>query len=170
MFARDDTADRAVWKTNGECAMANSQAKLMYPGLAGFYDSMLPIAETFVRIVVGIMFLIHVSGKFNVGPSGVAANVMAKNGLEPAILWAYVIIFLESVGAVCLIIGLFTRFFAAALAIEMLVALLVVHLPKGYAASGGGYEYVLLIGAACLLIAIRGGGPYSVDAMIGKEL
>ena len=150
--------------------MANSQTKLMYPGLAGFYDSMMPIAETFVRIVVGIMFLMHVMGKFNAGPAGVAANVMAKNGLEPAILWAYVIIFLESVGGVCLIIGLFTRFFAAALAIEMLVALLVVHLPKGYAASGGGYEYVLLIGAACFLIAIRGGGPYLVDQAIGKEL
>ena len=150
--------------------MANSQSKLMYPSLAGFYDSVLPIAETFLRVVVGIMFLMHVSGKFNAGPSGVAANVMTKNGLEPAILWAYVIIFLESVGGVCLIIGLFTRFFAAALAIEMLVALLVVHLPKGYAAAGGGYEYVLLIGAACFLIAIRGGGPYSVDQAIGKEL
>src|SRR5580704_11461594 len=99
--------------------MANSHAKLMYPGLAGFYETMLPIAETFVRIVVGIMFLMHVSGKFTVGPGWVAANVMAKNGLEPAILWAYVIIFLESVGAACLIVGLFTRFFAAALAIEM---------------------------------------------------
>jgi putative oxidoreductase len=150
--------------------MANSHAKLMYPGLAGFYETMLPIAETFVRIVVGIMFLMHVSGKFTVGPGGVAANVMAKNGLEPAIFWAYAIIFLESVGGVCLIVGLFTRFFAAALAIEMLVALLVVHLPKGYALSGGGYEYVLLIGAACFFVAIRGGGPYSVDAMIGKEL
>jgi putative oxidoreductase len=157
-------------ENQGGCVMANSQTKLMYPGLAGFYDSMMPIAETFVRIVVGIMFLMHVMGKFNAGPAGVAANVMAKNGLEPAILWAYVIIFLESVGGVCLIIGLFTRFFAAALAIEMLVALLVVHLPKGYAASGGGYEYVLLIGAACFLIAIRGGGPYSVDQAIGKEL
>jgi hypothetical protein len=59
-----------------------------------------------------------------------------------------------------LIVGLFTRFFAAALAIEMLVALLVVHLPKGYAAGGGGYEYVLLIGAACFLIAIRGGSVF----------
>ena len=157
-------------KTKRGYAMANNQAKLMYPGLVGFYESMLPVAETFLRIVVGIMFLMHVSGKFNVGPSGVAANVMAKNGLEPAILWAYVIIFLESVGGVCLIIGLFTRFFAAALAIEMLVAVLVVHLPKGYAASSGGYEYVLLIGAACFLIAIRGGGPYSVDRAIGKEL
>jgi hypothetical protein len=39
-----------------------SEAKLLYPGLAGFYDTMLPIAETFLRIVVGIMFLMHVSG------------------------------------------------------------------------------------------------------------
>jgi hypothetical protein len=51
-----------------------------------------------------------------------------------------------------LIIGLFTRFFAAALAIEMLVALLFVHLPKGYAAAGGGYEYVLLIGSAAAVL------------------
>jgi putative oxidoreductase len=150
--------------------MANSQAKLMYPGLAGFYESVLPLAETFIRIVIGVMFLVHVSAKLTAGPGAVAANVMVKNGLEPAILWAYVIIFLELVGGICLILGLFTRFFAAALAIEMLVALLLVHLPRGYAASGGGYEYVLLIGAACFLIAIRGGGPYSVDRMIGKEL
>src|ERR1700746_2858995 len=150
--------------------MANSQGKLLYPGLAGFYESVLPIAETFVRIVIGVMFLMHVSGKFTTGAGAVAANVMAKNGLEPAILWAYVIIFLEAVGGACLIIGLFTRFFAAALAIEMLIALLVVHLPRGYGASGGGYEYVLLIGVACFLIAIRGGGPYSVDRFIGKEL
>jgi putative oxidoreductase len=149
--------------------MANSQAKLLYPGLAGFYENVLPIAETFVRIVVGVMFLMHVSGKLTSGPAA-AANVLAKNGLEPAILWAYVIIFLELVGGICLIVGLFTRFFAAALAIEMLIALLVVHLPRGYAGSGGGYEYVLLIGAACFLIAIRGGGPYSIDRMIGREL
>ena len=150
--------------------MANSQGKLLYPGLTGFYESALPIAETFLRIVVGVMFVIHVSGKLTAGPAAVAANVMSKNGLEPAILWAYVIIFLELVGGICLIIGLFTRFFAAALAIEMLIALLVVHLPRGYAAGGGGYEYVLLIGAACFLIAIRGGGPYSVDRLLGKTL
>jgi len=150
--------------------VAQGETKLLYPGLTGFYEAMLPIAATLVRIVVGIMFLMHVSTKFKLGADVVAANVFAKNGLEPALMWAYVIMFLESVGGVCLIIGLFTRFFAAALAIEMLVALLVVHLSRGYAASGGGYEYVLLIGAACFLIAIRGGGPYSVDRFIGKEL
>jgi hypothetical protein len=34
----------------------------------------------------------------------------------------------------------------------------------------GDEDYVLLIGAVCLVIAIRDGGPYSVDRLIGKEL
>jgi len=148
----------------------NGGTKLMYPGLAGFYATWGPIAATLVRVVVGIMFLMHVWGKFHAGADAVAANVMAKNGLQPAILFAYAAIFLESVGGVCIVIGLFTRVFAAALAIEMLIALIFVHLPKGYAAGGGGYEYVLLIGAVCFTIAMRGGGPYSVDAKIGKEI
>lgn len=157
-------------RKKGKCAMAQSEAKLMYPGLSGFYATMLPLAETFVRIVVGAMFLMHVSAKFKIGAGAVAANIFAKNGFEPALAWAYVTMFIELVGGVCLIIGLFTRFVAALLAIEMLIALLFVHLPKGYAAGSGGYEYVLLIGAACFFIAMRGGGPYSVDRLIGKAL
>jgi len=70
------------------------------------------------------MFLMHVSVKFKLGADAIATNIFAKNGIEPALMWAYVVMFRESVGGVCLIIGLFTRFFAAALAIEMLVALL----------------------------------------------
>jgi putative oxidoreductase len=77
---------------------------------------------------------------------------------------------LETVGAICIILGLFTRFFAAALAIELGIAFLVVHMPKGFAAAQGGYEYVLLLGVVLLAIAIRGGGPYSLDRVIGKEL
>jgi putative oxidoreductase len=147
-----------------------SEAKLIFPGLADFYVSFGRIAYTLVRVVVGIMFLMHVSGKFKAGAAAVAANVMSKNGLEPSLFFAYAAIVLETVGGVCLIIGLFTRFFAAALAIEMAIALLFVHLSKGYAAGGGGYEYVLLIGVVLFAIAMRGGGPYSADRMIGKEL
>ena len=150
--------------------MAQGEAKLLHPELAGFYATMLPVAETFVRIVVGIMFLMHVTTKFKLGADAVATNVFAKNGLEPALIWAYVVMLIELVGGVCLIIGLFTRFAGAVLAIEMLIALIFVHLPKGYAAGGGGYEYVLLIGAVCFAIAIRGGGPYSVDRFLGREL
>jgi putative oxidoreductase len=150
--------------------MPKGEAKLLYPGLGGFYANMLPIAETFVRVVVSIMFLMHVSGKFHNGADAVAANILSKNGIEPALMWAYVIMFLELIGGGCLLIGLFTRFVAAAFAIEMLIALLFVHLSKGYAVGGGGYEYVLLIGAVCFAIAIRGGGVYSVDHLLGKEL
>lgn len=146
------------------------QAKLLFPELERFYEAVLPFAETLMRIVVGIMFLIHVSTKFKLGASAVAANVFAKNGIEPALLWTYVVMFLELFGGVCLVAGLFTRFAAAALAIEMLVALLLVHLPRGYSIASGGYEYVLLIGAVCFFFAIRGGGPFSADGLIGKEL
>jgi putative oxidoreductase len=150
--------------------MAQGEAKLVYPALAGFYDGILPVAETFMRIVVGVMFLMHVSVKFKIGAGAVATNIFAKNGFEPALAWAYLTMFIELIGGFCLVVGLFTRFVAAVLAIEMLVALLFVHLPKGYAAGGGGYEYVLLIGAACFVFAIRGGGPYSVDRLVGKAL
>jgi putative oxidoreductase len=150
--------------------MAEGEARLMYPALSGFYATMLPIAETFARIVVGVMFLMHVSVKFHMGAGAVAANIFAKNGFEPALVWAYVTMFIELVGGVCLIVGLFTRFVAAVLAIEMLIALLGVHLAHGYMAGGGGYEYVLLIGAVCFVFAIRGGGPYSVDRFLGKTL
>ena len=57
---------------------------------------------------------------------------MAKNGLEPAIAVRLCRrCSLETVGGVCLVVGLFTRFFAAALAIEMLIALFVVHFAEG---------------------------------------
>src|SRR5450755_4355066 len=116
--------------------MATSSPKLIFPGLAGFYAAAGPFAYTLVRVVVGIMFIMHVQAKLNAGPAAVAAGVMAKHGLEPAIMFAYAAIFLELVGGACVVIGLFTRFFAAALAIEVLIALLAVHLPKGYAAGG----------------------------------
>ena len=149
--------------------MATEQ-RLLIPGLAGFYASMGEIAYTFMRIVVGVMFLMHVWGKFNAGAARIAAGFGNNYGLPNPELFAYAAMGLELVGGICLVVGLFTRFFGAALAIEMLIALIFAHLPKGYAAGAGGYEYVLLIGAVCFLISLRGGGPYSVDRAIGKEL
>jgi putative oxidoreductase len=90
--------------------------------------------------------------------------------MEPATAFAIAAMALETVGAICIIIGLFTRFFAAALAVELGIAFLAVHLKAGFAVSTGGFEYVLLLGVVMFAIAIRGGGPYSVDRMIGKEL
>ena len=152
---------------------AGAQTRLIVPGLRGFYDSFIDIAYTLMRVVIGYNLLMHGWAKVTsqAGAAGVA-GYMAKLGLEPGTAFAYAAIFLETVGAACLIIGLFTRFFAAALAIEIAIAFVVVHLPKGFTISNnnGGYEYVLLIGIVLLFVAIRGGGPYSVDRVIGKEL
>lgn len=149
---------------------AATETKLMFPGLAGFYATWRDIAYTLLRVVIGYILLMH--GWVKVGTAGVAgvSAFMAKQGLEPATAFALAAMFLETVGAICVLIGLFTRFFAAALAIEIGIAFVVVHLPKGFAAAQGGYEYVLLIGIVLFAIAIRGGGPYSVDRAIGKEL
>lgn len=149
---------------------AKGQPKLIYPGLAGFYETWRDIAYTLVRVCIGYILFVHGWGKVTgAGVAGISA-FMAKNGLNPGIAFAYAAMFLETVGAVCIIIGLFTRFFAAALAIEMGIAFLAVHMSKGFAVGQGGYEYVLLLGIVMFAIAIRGGGPYSVDRQIGKEL
>jgi putative oxidoreductase len=152
--------------TNGTAVNEN---RLIWPSLAGFYSSFFDVAFAILRVIIGYILFMHGWAKFKAGAAAVAGS-MAKNGLEPASGFAYAAMFLETVGAICLIVGLFTRFFSAALAIEMAVAFLVVHLPKGFSAGQGGYEYVLLIGIVLFVIAIRGGGPYSVDRLIGKEL
>jgi len=150
---------------------AGTDTKLIVPGLRGFYDSFADIAYTLMRIVIGYIFFMHGWGKVSsaAGAAGVA-GFMSKSGLEPGVAFAYAAIFLEIVGGVCIVLGLFTRLFAAAMAIEMAVAFLFVHGSKGFSAGQGGFEYVLLLGIVFVVIAIRGGGPYSVDRLIGKEL
>ena len=43
------------------------------------------------------------------------------------------------------------------------------HLPK-FGWTGPGYEYPLFWGLVMFAIALRGGGPYSLDRKIGREL
>ncbi|HXB70148.1 MAG TPA: DoxX family protein [Candidatus Acidoferrales bacterium] len=150
--------------------MTAGETKLIFPGLAGFYASWRDIAYTLVRVIIGYIVFMHGWAKVTgAGVAGVSA-LMARQGLEPATLFALAAMFLETVGAICIIIGLFTRFFAAALAIELGIALLVVHFKAGFSINQDGFEYVLLLGIVMFAVAIRGGGPYSVDRVIGKEL
>lgn len=149
--------------------MNGSRTRLLVPGLTGFYASFEPIAYTILRVAIGAIMFVHGWGKLMGGHAGVA-GMFGRIGLPAPGPLAYAAMFLETVGALCVLVGLFTRFFSAALAIEMLIALLMVHLAKGFGVSGGGYEYVLLLGIVLFAIAIRGGGPYSVDAKLGKEL
>ena len=73
----------------------------------------------------------------------------------------------EIVGGGLLIAGLATPLVAAALTIDMLVALLTTHIDQGFFVADGGMELVLLLGVASLAIALAGPGRFSLDAVSG---
>jgi uncharacterized membrane protein YphA (DoxX/SURF4 family) len=84
---------------------------------------------------------------------------MVKLGYRPTAPIAYLIIFIETVGALCVIFGLFTLFFAAGLCIESLVLIFGVKWGNGYAANHDGCEMLLIWAIVFFAIALRGGGP-----------
>jgi putative oxidoreductase len=152
---------------------ARDETKLYFPALGGIYEGLADWAYVLLRITAGLMLLPHAWPKFMVaGAKGVAANTLARRGIEPALPLAILIMFLESVGAICIAIGFLTRPFALLLLIEMLFITFKVQWPNGwfFSAQGGGAEFTVMWAALFLIILIRGGGPYSVDRAIGKEL
>jgi putative oxidoreductase len=142
-----------------------SEPKLLFPGLAGFYASVSDLWYPIIRIVVGGCLFYHGWGKLLSGVAPLEKS-MTGYGFVPGIVFALAAMFLETVGAASVALGLFTRFFAAAIAIEMALITFVVQLPRGFARM----ELLFLFGAIMFAIALRGGGPYSLDRVIGKEL
>jgi putative oxidoreductase len=149
--------------------MESTQTRLWIPALAPLYRRVSDLSYPLIRIAVGAPMLVHGVTKLMGGPAPVIAS-MARNGFQPAEPMAYLIIFLETIGALCIILGLFTRFFAAALFIESLVIAFAVQWPNGFSASHNGYEMVLTWAIIYLALALRGGGPWSLDRKLGREL
>jgi putative oxidoreductase len=80
---------------------------------------------------------------------------------------------LELVVGGLLMIGLFTRIAAFVLSGEMAFAYFLGHMMKSgspvlHPLNNGGTAAILFC-FACLYLATAGGGPYSVDAMMGKK-
>ena len=75
----------------------------------------------------------------------------------------------EIVGGLLLAFGFLTRFAAAAILIFMINAVWATS-AKGFFWTQGGMEYSLLIGVVALVFLIKGGGRFSVDHALGKEL
>jgi len=156
----------------GEGVMADTQAepKLVLPQLRSFYDLAIPLAWPIVRIAAGWNLLVHGWGKGIVRGPAAFAKPFADMGFDSmTMMWVWGSLAIELVGGAALIVGLFTRFWAAAAAIEMAI-IMGLYWNNGFAWLNRGYEYVLLWGLVCFAIALRGGGPYSLDRLLGKEL
>ena len=144
-----------------------SEPRLLLPGLQRFYELAIPLAWPIIRIAVGWNLLVHGWGKVTRGPSAFAKGFVDM-GFD-SMFWVWSALAIEFVGGIALIVGLFTRFWAAAAAIEMAL-IMYLYWNNGFAWLARGYEYVLLWGLVCLAIALRGGGPYSLDRKLGTEL
>ena len=145
-----------------------SEARPLLPALKPFYDRAIPLSWLLIRVAVAWNLLVHVWGKIQAGPTRLAP-VFANMGFEPGVAWYWAAFLVEGLGGIGILLGLFTRFFAAAVAIEMFV-IFCAYWHTGFNWLNRGYEYVLLWGLVTLAIALRGGGPWSLDRKIGWEL
>ena len=142
--------------------------RLLIPQLRGFYEWAEPISWLLVRVTAGLMLIPHGWPKLMMGITATANMALVKRGIQPAEPLAVILILIETLGGLCIALGLFTRFWAAAAVIEMCV-IVYHHLPV-FGWGNRGYEYPLFWGLILLAIALRGGGPYSLDRKLSREL
>ena len=127
-----------------------------------------------IRAVVGLTLAAHGAQKLfgwfgGYGLDG-TGGFLETLGFRPGRRHAFMAGLVETGGGLLLALGLLTPFAAAAIVAVMLVAVVTVHLKAGFFASGGGYEYNLVLAAAAVAVAFTGPGALSLDAVFGLQL
>lgn len=119
-------------------------------------NALTPYAAFIMRLAVGGVFLLHGIGKFGRG-IGATAGFLSSHHIPFATIFAVILITVETVGAICVLLGILTRAWAAMMAVVMVVAILAVKLPghQNFELEG------LLLAGAVTLVAL-GDGPLSV--------
>ena len=150
-----------------------SGAKPLVPVFATIQNAFKPVAEVGVRVVTGAFLMPHGAQKLfglfgGYGPEATGQFFAAKLGLPAS--FAVLAGAIEFFGGLALVLGLFTRPAAALVFGLMAVAVVKVHLPAGYFWTDGGYEYPLMWAVLALSYVVKGGGRYSLDAKIGREI
>ena len=116
-----------------------------------------------LRVVVGLIFVAHGAQKiFEYTLPGTIGS-FADMGVPLPEIAAPFVAFVELIGGALLALGLFTRPVGILLAIDMIVAIVAVHLPAGLWVGEGGYEFVAVLGVAALALAFTGAGRFSLD-------
>ncbi len=132
---------------------------------------MVAIGLLIIRVVIGLTMAGHGAQKVfgwwgGPGIKGWTGG-MTRMRIRPPVAWAWVSALSELVGGLLLALGLLTPLACAAVAASMLVAMALVHWPKGFWNSKGGYEFNLSILSAVIGLAFTGAGAISLDAAFG---
>lgn len=124
-----------------------------------------PRALSVLRIMAGFTFSLHGFQKLlrlfgGMGGAGATAPFLS-------LVWTAG--FLELLGGVLLVLGLFTRPVAFLLCGEMAVAYFRQHSPRGFWPILNGGEVAVLYCFVFLYLAVAGPGPVSLDRVLRKK-
>jgi putative oxidoreductase len=128
----------------------------------------LSLGIALVRIMTGVIFIAHGYLKFFVMGIPGTTGFFSQVGVPAPGIMAPLVATLEVAGGIALVLGLLTRPAALGLAIDMLVAILLVRLKGGFFAPNGA-EFEILLGVACVAIVIAGAGALSADEAIARR-
>ena len=117
---------------------------------------------TVLRVIVAIIFLVHGYQKFFLLGLGNTGTFFGAVGIPLPQAAALLVASLEILGGLMILLGVYTRLMAFLLIFDPLVAMFTVHLPKGFFASDGGYEFVLLLVLCCVVLVVSGAGSYAL--------
>jgi len=128
------------------------------------------------RLMLGVVFFMHGAQKALgwFGGYGFHSTMHFFTGMGIPTPFALLAISAEFLGGIGLIVGFLSRIAAFGIAVNMVVAIFMVHLPNGIFMNwfgnqkGEGYEYHLLAIALCILIMVKGAGALSVDLALTK--
>ena len=135
---------------------------------------MLALGLLILRLAVGLIVAGHGAQKLfgwwgGPGMTG-WTNAMTRMRIRPPVAWAWMSALAELLGGLAVAAGFLNPIGSFGLIGSMLVAMALVHWPKGFWVSKGGYEFNLLIIAAAAAVAIAGPGAYSLDGALNIHL
>ena len=130
--------------------------------MSKWLNSLQPMGALILRLALALSMIVH--GYQKLVPHGALnhfAHYVVTLGLP---YWlGYVSAYTEFVGGMLLVIGLLTRFAAAMIAINMLVALFTVGIHQGF----GIYNYIIALAAIAIMLVVYGAGAVALDRRIG---
>ncbi|HSV19313.1 MAG TPA: DoxX family protein [Casimicrobiaceae bacterium] len=125
-------------------------------------------ARLLLRVVLGVLILLHGISKIRGGP-GFVLDVVEKAGLPDP--FGYLVYVGEVLAPLLVVVGLWTRAAAVVIALNMIVAILLVHTSQLLQLSPeGGWALELqgLFVVVPIAIALLGAGRYSMGGVEGR--